>query len=179
MDGAIRRFERGGTVILLTKNDNAQDHYKDDYLEARFHLIKIWELDAAKYLEAGLEVQPFIPLMKGGLTHVLDAERKIYNENGISQAEKGDLLTALTVFMGLKDKSLMQELINRRRDIMIESPAIEIFKEEGRLEGRLEGMEKGKLEDARKMKSKGFDLSDIMDITGLSRETLAKGGVVD
>lgn len=34
--------------------------------------------------------------------------------------------------------------------------------------GRKEGMEKGKMEVARNMKAKGFDLADIMDATGLT-----------
>ena len=53
---------------------------------------------------------------------------------------------------------------------------------EGRAEGRAEGLAKGEaigaqkkaMDNARKMKSKGFSIEDIVDITGLSREDIAK-----
>jgi predicted transposase/invertase (TIGR01784 family) len=38
----------------------------------------------------------------------------------------------------------------------------------GRKEGREEGREKGKVEDARAMRAKGYPISDIAEITGLS-----------
>ena len=40
------------------------------------------------------------------------------------------------------------------------------------LEGRAEGKTEGKTEDARKMKSKGFAVEDIADITGLTAEEI-------
>jgi len=166
-------------MLLLTPNENARDLYVDEYLTARFHLIKLWELDSGEHLEAGKDVQPFIPLMQGGLDHVLDIERKIYNDKTIKQPEKADLLTALTIFTGLRDKSLMHELLNRRRDIMIESPAYDVIKEEGREEGIKEGELKGKLDDARKMIERGYSVSDVMEITGLGKDQLIQGKVID
>ena len=55
---------------------------------------------------------------------------------------------------------------------------IVIGKAEGRVEGRAEGLEKGeaknKIETARKMKSKGFSIADIADITGLPKKEIEK-----
>jgi predicted transposase/invertase (TIGR01784 family) len=43
---------------------------------------------------------------------------------------------------------------------------------EGLEEGHTKGLTEGKLEVARKMKSKGLPLAEIVDITGLSSETI-------
>ena len=43
---------------------------------------------------------------------------------------------------------------------------------EGRAEGRAEGLAEAKLEDAQKMKSKGYPIADIAEITGLSIEEI-------
>ena len=49
---------------------------------------------------------------------------------------------------------------------------------EGRMEGHAEGLAEGraeeKLENARRMKSKGYPLDDIVDITGLTIEEIEK-----
>ena len=45
-------------------------------------------------------------------------------------------------------------------------------KVEGHAEGLAEGMEKGKLEIARSMKTKGYAINDIADITGLSAKEI-------
>ena len=57
--------------------------------------------------------------------------------------KKADLLTAMAIFAGLKDKNLALQLIERRRDIMIQSAAYDIIKEDSRKEGLQEGLEKG------------------------------------
>ena len=44
----------------------------------------------------------------------------------------------------------------------------------GRAEGEAIGAQKKAMDNARKMKSKGFSIEDIVDITGLSREDIAK-----
>ncbi|MBP5770252.1 MAG: Rpn family recombination-promoting nuclease/putative transposase [Bacteroidaceae bacterium] len=45
-------------------------------------------------------------------------------------------------------------------------------KEEGRTEGRAEGAQQTNLENARKMKAKGYAIKDIADITGLTHEQI-------
>ena len=49
-----------------------------------------------------------------------------------------------------------------------------IIKAEGREQGRAEGIEKGKLEDAKKMLDKGYSIADISDITGLSAKDIER-----
>lgn len=46
--------------------------------------------------------------------------------------------------------------------------------EKGRVEGHAEGRAEEKLENARRMKSKGYPLDDIVDITGLTIEEIEK-----
>jgi len=41
-------------------------------------------------------------------------------------------------------------------------------------QGRKEGIEKAKLEDARKMIEKGYSVRDIVDITGLSEDEVGR-----
>ena len=54
--------------------------------------------------------------------------------------------------------------------VTTESPAYEWIK----AEGREEGIEKGKLEDAKKMLDKGYSIADISDITGLSAKEIER-----
>jgi len=61
----------------------------------------------------------------------------------LSDAEKADLLTAMAIFAGLRSERLATELIERRRDIMIQSAAYEIIKSEGVKEGLQQGMQQG------------------------------------
>ena len=44
----------------------------------------------------------------------------------------------------------------------------------GRAEGRAEGMKKANVDNARKMKAKGFSASDIAEITGLATDEIAE-----
>ena len=48
----------------------------------------------------------------------------------------------------------------------------------GRVEGKQEGRLEGKLESARLMKNKGYPISDILEITGLSEKVLKENGVL-
>ena len=61
--------------------------------------------------------------------------------------------------------------------VMIQNDVIESAKLEGRLkgiaEGRLEGIEKKCLSNARKMKEIGLDYTMIADVTGLTSEDIA------
>jgi len=50
------------------------------------------------------------------------------------------MLTSMAILSGLVSKDLTTQLIQRRRDIMIESPAYEIFRKEWMEEGLREGL---------------------------------------
>jgi hypothetical protein len=81
-------------------------------------------------------------LMDGGLDMLEDAEQQLYNDKDLSVETKADLLTAMAIFTGMRDKELAQRLMERRRDIMIQSPIYDIIKGEGMREGSLkEGRE--------------------------------------
>ncbi len=62
------------------------------------------------------------------------AEETIY-ESGLGRGDKADLLTGMALLSGLLDKDLPCKLLERRRDIMMESYAYELIKKEGYEEG--------------------------------------------
>lgn len=62
--------------------------------------------------------------------------------------------------------------------LMIQNDVLDTAKLEGRAEEcaeeRVEGIQEAKLENARRMKEKGYSPMDISDITGLSLEEISK-----
>ncbi len=68
---------------------------------------------------------------------------------------RADLLNGLAVLGGLISPEIPVKLLERRRDIVIESAAYEVFRQEfmkeGYQKGLKEGMQKGLIEDAREM----------------------------
>lgn len=142
-------------VILLKESSQAGQSYEDEHIRFIFHLTGLYKINAVSFLqEADVHLLPLIPLMEGADEEVVfTAEKRIYEAN-LEKHEKADLLTAMAIFAGLKDKELTLKLVKRRRDIMIESYAYEIIKqegfEEGRVEGRVEGREEGELIRGRK-----------------------------
>jgi len=78
------------------------------------------------------------------------------------------------------DKSrIYEESLKHYRDLRnvissTERRGREEGREEGRQEGLAEGKEQEKLENARKMKVKGYPADDIAEITGLSPEEIKK-----
>ena len=129
-------------VFLFRADRRATDCYESKFLRVNYHLVRIWEMEGAALLEQGdLWLLPLVAAAKSGRPEILEAERQIY-EGELERGVKADLLTVLTIFAGFKDKTLVEELLRRRRDIMVESVAYEIIKEEG----IVEGMEKGALQ---------------------------------
>ena len=59
-------------------------------------------------------------------------------------------------------------------DIMIQNDALEGAKLEGRAEGRAEGRMEGRAEIAANMKKQGWDIQQIVQITGLTSEEIEK-----
>jgi predicted transposase/invertase (TIGR01784 family) len=57
-------------------------------------------------------------------------------------------------------------------------PHLDKARVEGKIEGKQEGILEGKLESARLMKNKGYPISDILEITGLSKKTLKENGIL-
>ncbi|OAG27588.1 RpnC/YadD family protein [Thermodesulfatator autotrophicus] len=129
--------------ILFTPSTKAQNYYQDDEVNYQFNLVKLYEIDAREVLEKGPPcLLAFIPLLKDGYKFIDEAEKKIYHSN-TPKENKADLLTGMAILGGLISEEIPLKLIQRRRDIMIESAAYEIIKKEGYEEGLKEGIQQG------------------------------------
>ena len=166
-------------MVLFKKHGKAQNFYKDNEVSFRFGLVKLYELEAVTFLEKiekgkVMELSPFIPLMKNGLK-LLDKAMDVLL--GLKkEKESADLLAMLSLFTGLVNKDKANSLKKKIMSVTTESPVYQWIKEEGIEEGIEKGREEGKLESARVMEKKGYPLSDIIEITGLTKEQLREGG---
>ena len=130
-------------LLLLRPAPAASNFFEEGGLRFTFTLVQFAEMSAAELLrEADVCLFPFVPLMQGETHLIWEAEQRIY-ASGLATEEKADLLTAMTILAGLKDQQLARQLVERRRDIMIQSYGYDIIKEEGLAEGRQEGLQKG------------------------------------
>ena len=141
------------SVLLLTPSPSATGIYEDDIFTFRYRVIRLWEEQSINFMD-DLRLYPFLPLMKGDRNVLEEAETRIYNNTEINLETKADLLTAMAIFAGIKDRELTTWLIERRRDIMIQSVAYEIIKEEG----IKEGIREGRLEGLRDAISLGLEI---------------------
>ena len=143
-------------LILLRRREGIEGVYEDESIRFRYHLVKLWQMRTEEVLKGGeIWLYPFVPVMECEERDILDAEEKIY-ESDLDRRDKADLLTALAIFSGFRGEEIVRELLRRRRDIMIESPAYEIIKEEGIREGLQQGLQQGMLEEAREMVLRAF-----------------------
>lgn len=126
-------------VLLLTPSSLATGEYTDKWLTFRYHVVRLWEAKCGDFLNE-MDLYPFLPLMEGGAEAIEEAEGRIYESRELRGEEKGDLLTAMAIFAGLKDKELARKLIGRRKDLMIQSAAYDLIKQEGVKEGMQQGM---------------------------------------
>jgi predicted transposase YdaD len=134
-------------VLLLKPSSVASAVYEDNEVRFCYRLIKIYEMDAKEIISDNIFcLMPFVPLMKHGQEMVEKADTAIY-ESALSRNDKADILTVMAILSGLVSKKLPQLLISKRRDIMIESAAYGIIKEEGLKQGRKEGLQEGILEN--------------------------------
>ena len=134
-------------IILLKPSGTADNVYQNSEVRFTFRLIKIFEMDARDIIDNGpVCLLPFVPLMKGGEALLTEADDLIYGSER-TRIQKADLLTSMAILSGLVSENLPAQLINRRKDMMIESAAYDIIKQDG-IE---EGMRKGMILDAREM----------------------------
>ena len=123
-------------VILLRPSKAAADQYADNEVRFQYHLIKIYEMDGRKIVDEGpLCLLPFVPLMKHGPDLIDEADALIYGSE-MPRSSKADMLTSMAILSGLLSNDMPSRLISRRKDIMIESAAYDIIKQDGILEGR-------------------------------------------
>ena len=138
-------------MIALKQIPGIKDYYRDREVEFKYKVVKVYEIKAEEILKKGLKcLYPFVPLMEGGKNFIDEAERGIYEGEGSIQY-KSDLLTGMAIFGGLISEEIPMKLIQRRRDIMIESAAYEIIKREGYEEGIQVGIQQGLLLEAQEM----------------------------
>jgi hypothetical protein len=74
--------------------------------------------------------------MRHGEELMEEADRLVY-ESPLPRADKADMLTAMAILSGLVSSRLPRVLLSRRRDIMIESAAYDLIKQEGKQEGKI------------------------------------------
>lgn len=130
-------------ILLLTPSESAIDHYEDEEVRFTYRLVKIYEIDASRVMADNLTcLMPFIPLMKDGKRYILQAEDGICGSD-IHQIDKADMITIMAILSGLVSRELPGEILSRRRNLMIESVAYEILKEEGYRNGWEKGLERG------------------------------------
>ncbi len=125
-------------VLLLRPSKEASGGYQDSEVTFRFRLIPIYQLDARPIIaEKVFCLMPFVPLMQHGQALAQEADELLY-ESPLPRADKADMLTVMTIFSGLVSATLPQMLVARRRDIMIESAAYDIIKQEGLQQGKIQ-----------------------------------------
>ena len=144
-------------VLLLRPSRQATDFYEDPEVSFHFRLARIYEFDAREIIREGsLCLMPFVPLMRHGEELITEADRLLY-ESRLPRGDKADMLTAMAILSGLVSSQLPQSLLARRRDIMIESAAYDLIKQEGLQEGIEEGMLRKSREDVLEVLEARFD----------------------
>lgn len=133
-------------MILLRPSAVASNTYRDNEVSFRFQLVSIHDMDARDILDHGpLCLAPFTPLMQHG-SEELDRADRLIHDSDRPRVVKADMLTSMAILAGLVSDTLPAQLIARRRDVMKESAAYNIIKEDGFQEGRQVGREEGREE---------------------------------
>ncbi|WP_448381776.1 hypothetical protein [Desulfosoma sp.] len=130
-------------VMLLTPGGSVVECFEDEGLRYRFRVISLAAMDAREVVNLGNPcLMPFVGLMRGGSEVFQRAEEAIYG-SALARSDKADLLTGMALLSGLVDKDLPRRLLERRRDIIMESYAYELIKKEGYEEGVRSGIQQG------------------------------------
>lgn len=143
------RLDALSVVLLLRPGGNVQNVYEDREVQYHYRVVKVYEADARAVVENGpVCLLPLVPLMREGERLADEADRRIY-ESDLPRPVKADMLTILALLSGIVSKELVQRMLERRRDIMIESAAYELIKQEGIEEGMQKGLKEGLLKARR------------------------------
>jgi hypothetical protein len=104
-------------------------------------------MDARQIVEQqALCLLPLTPVMRHEEEVLEEADRLLY-DSMLPPGDKADMLTVMALLSGLVSTELPRLLLLRRRDIMIESAAYDLIKEEGRKQGLQQGMLQRSRED--------------------------------
>jgi hypothetical protein len=111
--------------------------------------VKVWELEASALLATD---NPWLwamsPLAHDGVAFAPKVDSMLHEAN-VSKVERNDLITIFAIYLSLADKELYLKLIEKRRDIMIDSPFYAMIMEEGLEKGLEKGREAGLAEGLR------------------------------
>ncbi len=130
-------------LILLERSGQATDYYEDEQVHFQYDLIRVYEMDAGEIVQQGVAcMAPLVPVMRGGEKWFRQADELIYKSDFPLDA-KADMYTAMAIISGLTSRALLQQLLQRRQEIMIESAFFEVLKEEIEKEVREEAWEAG------------------------------------
>ena len=130
-------------VLLLRPGGRVTEVYTDREVQYRFRVIPVYAFDAEELLAKGpVCLLPLVPLMQKGEALLEEADKRIYESN-LNRLVKGDLLTIMALLAGLVSEDLPRRLLERRRDIMVESAAYKLIWEEALKEGLKEGLQEG------------------------------------
>ena len=163
-------------VLLLRPAPGAVSVYEDNEVTFRFRFIPIHDLDAREFVRRGTPcLLPFVPLMRHGEEAMEAADALIYGSS-LPRGDKADMLTAMAILSGLVSKELPRMLLGRRRDIMIESAAYDIIKEEGIQQGIQQGMLDHSKQAVIEVLEARFDLVPASMVTAI--QTISDPGIL-
>ena len=130
-------------------------------------------MDAREIVEESiLCLMPFVPLMRHG-EDLLDQADSLLYQSALSREDKADMLTVMTIFSGLISDKLPRMLVAKRRDIMIESAAYDVIKQEGLSEGLQQGLRQG-LQQGKIQEAQEAGLDNIEARFEIVPESMAK-----
>lgn len=132
-------------MFLFCKSNTADSVYQDECITFRFELVKLWEQNGDEIVQSNdFNLFLFLPVMDCEEKTILSAEEIIYNTNELDKQSKSSLLSALSIFSGLRNKKLVETLLQRSKDMALEeSPVYQMILEKGELKGKLEGKLEG------------------------------------
>jgi hypothetical protein len=132
-------------ILLLRPSLALTERYVDNEVNYHYRVVRVYDLDAREILaQEVLCLLPFVPLMKHGQELTARADELLY-QSPLPRSDKSDMLTVMAIFSGMVSSDLSRLLVSRRRDLMIESAAYDVIRQEGIQQGMLQGM----LQDAR------------------------------
>ena len=144
-------------------------------VEFTYRVVRVWEQSRQAVIGQKLVgLYPLLPLMKGEagedpkqvLQQSIEAVKEV-EDKSLQQ----DLLAVMGILAGGRYAAeLVYSMI--RREMVMESPIYQEWVKEERAEAKAEGKVEGKVETARAALRKGFSVEDVVEITGLSRETV-------
>ncbi|NOX63146.1 MAG: hypothetical protein GXP42_14565 [Chloroflexi bacterium] len=130
-------------AIVLTPSPGVTDYYQDEQVRFHYHLIPVYEMNAAEVVQDGITcMAPFVPVMRDGEKWFRQADELI-EKSDLSNMTKADMYTAMGIISGLTSRRLLQQLLQRRHEIMIESAFFEVLREEIEKEVKEEAWQQG------------------------------------